>query len=106
MSALLWALVALPLTVGTLLAVAGRPADRYALGVAIGTAVVAFGLAVGVAFEHPRTEAPLLEGLPAGLAVDGLSGLMVVTVTAVTAAVLLFSVADIGPGRPVPGSSV
>lgn len=99
MSALLWALVALPLTVGTLLAVAGRPADRYALGVAIGTAVVAFGLAVGVAFEHPRTEAPLLEGLPAGLAVDGLSGLMVVTVTAVTAAVLLFSVADIGPGE-------
>ncbi|MFE9031077.1 NADH-quinone oxidoreductase subunit L [Streptomyces iakyrus] len=97
MSALLWALVALPLAVGTLLAVAGRPADRYAPGIAVGTAVAAFGLAVAVAFEHPRAEAPLLEGLPAGLAVDGLSGLMVVTVTAVTAAVLLFSVADIGP---------
>ncbi|MEU0022690.1 proton-conducting transporter membrane subunit [Streptomyces rochei] len=99
MSALLWALVALPLTVGTLLAVAGRPADRYAPGAAVGTAVAALGLAVAVAFEHPRVEAPLLEGLPAGLAVDGLSGLMVVTVTAVTAAVLLFSVADIGPGE-------
>ncbi|PAZ09621.1 hypothetical protein CLM62_44835 [Streptomyces sp. SA15] len=99
MSALLWALVALPLTVGTLLAVAGRPVDRYAPGVAVGTAVAAFGLAVTVAFEHPRAEAPLLEGLPAGLAVDGLSGLMVVTVTAVTAAVLLFSVEDIGPGE-------
>jgi NADH:ubiquinone oxidoreductase subunit 5 (subunit L)/multisubunit Na+/H+ antiporter MnhA subunit len=98
-SALLWALVALPLTVGTLLAVAGRPADRYAPGVAVGTAVAALGLAVAVAFEHPRVEAPLLEGLPAGLAVDGLSGLMVVTVTVVTAAVLLFSVADIGPGE-------
>ncbi|GAB2991119.1 NADH-quinone oxidoreductase subunit L [Streptomyces pseudoechinosporeus] len=99
MSALLWTLVALPLSVGTLLAVVGRPADRYAPGVAVGTAVAAFGLAVAVAFEHPRAEAPLLEGLPAGLAVDGLSGLMVVTVTAVTAAVLLFSVADIGPGE-------
>lgn len=97
MSALLWTLVALPLTVGTLLAVVGRPADRYAPTVAVGTAVAALGLAVAVAFEHPRVEAPLLEGLPAGLAVDGLSRLMVVTVTAVTAAVLLFSVADIGP---------
>ncbi|MFJ3620673.1 NADH-quinone oxidoreductase subunit L [Streptomyces iakyrus] len=99
MSALLWALLALPLTVGTLLAVVGRPADRYAPTVAVGTAVAALGLAVAVAFEHPRVEAPLLEGLPVGLAVDGLSGLMVVTVTAVTAAVLLFSVADIGPGE-------
>ncbi|MEU1850761.1 proton-conducting transporter membrane subunit [Streptomyces sp. NPDC019990] len=99
MSALLWGLVALPLTVGTLLAVVGRPVDRYAPGVAAGTAIAALGIAVVVAFEHPRAEAPLLEGLPAGLAVDGLSGLMVVTVTAVTAAVLLFSVADIGPGE-------
>lgn len=99
MSALLWALVALPLTVGALLTVVGRPADRYAPTVAVGTAVAALGLAVAVAFEHHRVEAPLLEGLPAGLAVDGLSGLMVVTVTAVTAAVLLFSVADIGPGE-------
>ncbi|WP_069758227.1 NADH-quinone oxidoreductase subunit L [Streptomyces sp. LUP47B] len=99
MSALLWALVALPLTVGTLLAVVGRPADRYAPAVAVGTAVAALGLAITVAFEHPRVEAPLLEGLPAGLAVDGLSGLMAVTVTAVTTAVLLFSVADIGPAE-------
>ncbi|MFF0204834.1 NADH-quinone oxidoreductase subunit L [Streptomyces sp. NPDC005017] len=100
MSALLWALVALPLTVGTLLAAVGRPADRYAPGIAVGTAVTATGLAVAVAFEHPRAEAPLLEGLPAGLAVDGLSGLMAVTVTAVSSAVLLFSVADIAPGEP------
>ncbi|GGL35587.1 hypothetical protein GCM10010095_21170 [Streptomyces anthocyanicus] len=99
MSALLWALVALPLTVGTLLAVAGRPVDRYAPALAVGTAVAALGLAIVVAFEHPRVEAPLLEGLPAGLAVDGLSGLMAVTVTAVTVAVLLFSVADIGPSE-------
>ncbi|MFE2645659.1 NADH-quinone oxidoreductase subunit L [Streptomyces nigra] len=99
MSALLWALVALPLSVGTLLAVAESAADRYAPGAAVSTALIALGLAVAVAFEHPRAEAPLLEGLPAGLAVDGLSGYMVVTVTAVTLAVLLFSVADIGPGE-------
>ncbi|MFC8535789.1 NADH-quinone oxidoreductase subunit L [Streptomyces sp. NPDC057249] len=99
MSALLWVLVALPLTVGTLLAVVGRPVDRYAPAVGVGTAVAGLGLAVAAAFAHPRVEAPLLEGLPAGLAVDGLSGLMVVTVTAVTTAVLLFGVADIGPGE-------
>ncbi|NEC68760.1 proton-conducting transporter membrane subunit [Streptomyces sp. SID9727] len=99
MSALLWALIALPLTVGTLLAVAGRPVDRCAPAVAVGTAAAGLGLAVAAAFAHPRVEAPLLDGLPAGLAVDGLSGLMVVTVTAVTTAVLVFSVADIGPGE-------
>ncbi|WP_432194601.1 NADH-quinone oxidoreductase subunit 5 family protein [Streptomyces sp. bgisy027] len=99
MSALLWALVALPLTAGTVLALCGRAADRYAPGAAVGTALAALGLAVAVAFEHPHAEAPLLQGLPAGLAVDGLSGYMVVTVTAVTLAVLLFSVADIAPGE-------
>ncbi|TRV80958.1 NADH-quinone oxidoreductase subunit L [Streptomyces sp. 130] len=99
MSALLWVLIALPLSVGTLLAVVGRPVDRCAPAVAVVTAAVGLGLAVAVAFGHPRVEAPLLEGLPAALAVDGLSGLMAVTVTAVTTAVLLFSVADIGPGE-------
>ncbi|MFE0677666.1 NADH-quinone oxidoreductase subunit L [Streptomyces sp. NPDC058867] len=99
MSGLLWALLALPLTVGTLLAVAGRAADRYAPGTAVGTALAALALAVAAALEHPRSEAPLLEGASVGLAVDGLSGYMVVTVTAVTLAVLVFSVADIGPGE-------
>jgi NADH-quinone oxidoreductase subunit L len=96
-SVLLWALVALPLTAGSLLAVVGRPADRAAPAVAVVTAATALGLAVAVAFAHPAAEAPLLEGLPLRLEVDGLSGLMAVTVTAVTTAVLLFSVADIGP---------
>jgi NADH-quinone oxidoreductase subunit L len=98
-SALLWALLALPLTAGTLLTVAGRRADRYAPAVAVATSATALGLAVAAAFEHPRAEAPLLEGLPAGVAVDGLSGLMAVTVTAVTTAALLFSAADIGPSE-------
>ncbi|WP_432075369.1 NADH-quinone oxidoreductase subunit 5 family protein [Streptomyces wuyuanensis] len=97
MSAVLWALIALPPMVGSVLTLIGRRADRYAPGVAVAAAAVTLGLAVASAFAHPRAGAPLMEGLPAGLAVDGLSGLMVVTVTAVTLATLLFSAADIGP---------
>ncbi|MEV5680419.1 proton-conducting transporter membrane subunit [Streptomyces sp. NPDC052179] len=97
MSALLWALVAVPLVAGTLLAIGGRRADRPAPGIAVAAAAVGLGLAVFAAFQQPSITVPLLEGAGLGLAVDGLSGLMVVTVTAVTAAVLLFSVTDIGP---------
>ncbi|MEW1599467.1 proton-conducting transporter membrane subunit [Streptomyces sp. NPDC093808] len=99
MSSVLWALVALPLTAGTVLAVVGRRADRCAPAVSVGAAVTTLGLAVALAIEHTAVEAPLLEGLPAGLAADGLSGLMAVTVAAVTLGVLLFSVADIGSGE-------
>ncbi|GHE65075.1 hypothetical protein [Streptomyces capitiformicae] len=49
MSAPPWALVALPLTVGTLLAVVGRPANRYAPRCRGRHAVAALGLAVAVA---------------------------------------------------------
>lgn len=91
MSALLWALIALPLLGGALVAVAGRAADRAAPAVAIGAACADLVLAVVAAYRHPAASAPLLEGLPVQLAVDGLSGVMVVTVTAVTLAVLVFS---------------
>ncbi len=99
MSAALWALVALPLAFGTVLLVAGRRADRAAPALAIGVLLTALALAVATAFRHPSVTAPLLEGLPVRLAVDGLSGLLVVTVTAVTLAVLLFSAAEFGPGE-------
>ncbi|MEU0715732.1 proton-conducting transporter membrane subunit [Streptomyces lavendulocolor] len=99
MSQMLWALIAVPLGAGAVLAVVGRRADRLAPVVAVSAAAVEVVLAVVSAFRQPRATAPLLEGAAFGLAVDGLSGLMVVTVTAVTAAVLLFSVADIGPGQ-------
>ncbi|MBT2452323.1 NADH-quinone oxidoreductase subunit L [Streptomyces sp. ISL-43] len=99
MSAVLWALVTLPLAVGTLLVVAGRQADRVSPGAATGAALAALVLACLAAFRHPTAEAPLLAGLPLRLVVDGLSGLMVVTVTAVTAAVLLFSAWDIVRGE-------
>ncbi|MFI1721908.1 NADH-quinone oxidoreductase subunit L [Streptomyces sp. NPDC020489] len=99
MSALLWALVVLPLGSGLLLLTAGRKADRVAPGIALTVAVAAMGLAVAAAFRHPAVQAPLLDGLPMRLAVDGLSGMLVVTVTAVTLAVLLFSAAEFGAGE-------
>lgn len=99
MSALLWTLLALPLTAGALLTAAGRRADRAAPALAVLCATATLGLAVAAALRHPTAEAPLLEDLPVRLAVDGLSGLTAVTVAAITAAVLLFSAGDIGPGE-------
>ncbi|MEV0552088.1 proton-conducting transporter membrane subunit [Streptomyces sp. NPDC050597] len=99
MSALLWALVALPLGAGVLLLVVGRRADRSAPGVALAVAAAALGLAVATAFRHPSAQAPFLDGLPMRLAVDGLSGLLAVTVTGVTLVVLLFSAAEFGTGE-------
>lgn len=99
MSALLWALVALPLGAGVLLLVVGRRADRAAPGVALAVAASALGLAVTAAFRHPSAQAPFLDGLPMQLTVDGLSGLLAVTVTAVTLVVLLFSAAEFGSGE-------
>ncbi|WP_338895533.1 proton-conducting transporter membrane subunit [Streptomyces sp. TG1A-60] len=94
MSALLGALVALPLGAGAVLLLVGRRADRAAPGVALAVAGAALGLAIATAFRHPAVRAPFLDGLPVRLAVDGLSGLMTVTVTGVTLAVLLFSAAE------------
>ncbi|MGW4102226.1 NADH-quinone oxidoreductase subunit 5 family protein [Streptomyces sp. NPDC004976] len=99
MSALLWALVAVPLGAGVLLLAVGRKADRMAPGLALAVAVAATGLAIAAAFRHPAAQAPLLDGLPVRLAVDGLSGLLAVTVTAVTLAVLLFSAAEFSVGE-------
>ncbi|MFE5934145.1 NADH-quinone oxidoreductase subunit L [Streptomyces sp. NPDC056470] len=97
MSLLLWMLIAVPLAAGSLLALAGRAVDRWAPGAAVTVAAVALGLAITAAVRRPAVEAPLLEGLPVRLAVDGLSGVLVVTVTAVTLVVLLFSLAEFGP---------
>ncbi|MFF3604278.1 NADH-quinone oxidoreductase subunit L [Streptomyces sp. NPDC002463] len=94
MSPVLWALVALPVTCGALLLTAGRTLDRWAPAAAVTVAIASIGLAVTAAVQHPAVEAPLLDGLPVRLGVDGLSGVLVVTVTAVTLAVLLFSTAE------------
>ncbi|MEV8394468.1 MULTISPECIES: proton-conducting transporter membrane subunit [unclassified Streptomyces] len=98
MSALLWALLALPLTMGTVLAAGGRVTDRAAPVAAVATALVTLGLATAAAVGRPTAGAPLLDGLPVRLVVDGLSGVMTVTVAAITTAVLVFSVGDVPPG--------
>ncbi|MFF0725414.1 proton-conducting transporter membrane subunit [Streptomyces sp. NPDC004134] len=100
MSAALWALVAVPLAAGTLLAASGRRADRYAPAVAVAASAAALALAVSAAAAPAEVRAPLLAGLPFGLGAHGLSGLMAVTVAAVTLAVLVHSTGDIGAGQP------
>ena len=48
---------------------------------------------------RPSASAPLFAGIPAGVRVDGLSAVMVITVAAVTLAVLVFAVGEFGPGE-------
>ncbi|MEU0084457.1 proton-conducting transporter membrane subunit [Streptomyces sp. NPDC006274] len=91
MTALLWALVALPLFTGGALAVAGRAADRFAPAVGVAVALAALGLAVATGVGRPAVRAPLFAGMEAGLRVDGLSAVMVITVAAVTTVVLVFA---------------
>ncbi|MFR9799930.1 proton-conducting transporter membrane subunit [Streptomyces sp. MS06] len=96
MSAVLWLLVSLPLGGGALLAVAGPRVDRHAPAVGVSVAVAALGTASAAAATRPTAGAPLFAGMEAGLAVDGLSAVMVVTVTAVTTAVLVFATGELG----------
>jgi NADH:ubiquinone oxidoreductase subunit 5 (subunit L)/multisubunit Na+/H+ antiporter MnhA subunit len=101
MTSVLWLLPGLPLAAGALLCLARPASDRLApwLGVAVGA--VALVLAVVAAAGRPSVAAPFLAGLPVGLAVDGLSALMVVTVTAVLLAVLLSTAGERGDARLV-----
>jgi NADH:ubiquinone oxidoreductase subunit 5 (subunit L)/multisubunit Na+/H+ antiporter MnhA subunit len=91
---LLWGLVGAPLLAGALLAVTGRRADRVAPAVGVLVAAVVLGLALAVALARPTVDAPLVSGIRAGLAVDGLSALMVVTVAVATLAVLVFATGE------------
>ncbi len=102
---LVWWLVALPLAVGALLAVAGRRVDRVAPLGGVLTAAAVLALAGAAAVVRPSADAPLVAGIRAGLAVDALSALMVVTVAAATLAVLVYAVgeAELRTGRFVGG---
>jgi NADH-quinone oxidoreductase subunit L len=92
---MLWWLVAVPLLTGALLTVAGRRADRVAPVVGMLVAVAALALAIAAAVSRPVVDAPLVIGIRAGLAVDGLSALMVVTVAAATLAVLAYATSEV-----------
>ncbi|KOX10279.1 NADH dehydrogenase [Nocardiopsis sp. NRRL B-16309] len=93
----MWTLVALPALTGAALLVGGRRADAVAAPCAVASAVVGLALGVVVAATRPAAAVPALAGIPAGLAVDGLSAVMVVSVTAVVLAVVLFAAGELGP---------
>ncbi|HZD73445.1 MAG TPA: proton-conducting transporter membrane subunit [Actinomycetota bacterium] len=97
MTVLAWVLPGLPLGVGTLLTVFGRRADRLAPAAGVGTAAAALAVAAAVAAARPRVTAPLFAGIPAGLAVDGLSAVLALTVTVVTLAVLAYATGELDP---------
>jgi NADH-quinone oxidoreductase subunit L len=92
----LWLLIALPLVTGATLLVTGRPADRVAPAAGVGAASLTAVLAVFAAVTRPEVSAPLLAGLRIGLAVDGLSAVMVLTVAVVLVAVLVFAAGEFG----------
>ncbi len=94
MNGLAWLLIALPLCGGVMLALAGPRWRRTVPAFGVAVAVATLGLAVAAAVSRPTASAPLFAGMRAGLAVDGLSAVMVVTVTAVTTAVLAFAVGE------------
>ncbi|OOC53294.1 MULTISPECIES: NADH-quinone oxidoreductase subunit 5 family protein [Nocardiopsis] len=96
MTASLWALVGLPAMVGAVLLVSGRRADPVAAPCAVAAAGLALAAAGVAAVSRPSVSVPMLAGIPAGLAVDGLSAVAVLTVAAVATAVLLFASAEMG----------
>ena len=93
---LAWSLPAVPLAGGAALVVAGRRASRVAPAAGTAGAVVTLALAGAAAAVRPAAAAPLLDGIAAAVQVDGLSAIMVVTVAAVTLAVLVFSAGNLG----------
>ena len=95
----LWVLVLLPAVVGGALAFAFR-AERLAAPVSVVTAGIGVATSVVVAVERPRVAVPFIQGADFGLAVDGLSALVVPTITVVTLLVLVFSAGDITDSRP------
>jgi NADH-quinone oxidoreductase subunit L len=94
---LAWALPAVPLAGGAVLAVAGRRATRIAPVAGAAVAALTLGLACAAAAVRPAASAPLLAGVAAAVQVDGLSAVMVVTVAMVTLATAVFAAAELGP---------
>lgn len=92
------ALVAFPAASGGALLVAGRRADRFAGFGSVAVAVAACGLAAAVATGRPVLSLPFMAAVDGGslsLAVDGISAVLVVMVTVVTLAVVVFAAADL-----------
>ena len=92
-----WALPAVPLASGAVLAVAGTRAARVVPAAAATAAAVTLGLACAAAAVRPAASLPLLDGIAAVVRVDGLSAVMVITVAAVTLVVLVFAAGELRP---------
>ncbi|MBT3154982.1 NADH-quinone oxidoreductase subunit L [Streptomyces sp. CHD11] len=97
MSVVIWLLISLPLGAGAVLGVTGARYNRLVPALGVAVAVATLGVAVAASMTRPQTSASLFAGLRAGLAVDGLSAFMVVTVGAATTAVLVFAAGEFGP---------
>ncbi|WP_433228880.1 proton-conducting transporter transmembrane domain-containing protein [Actinomadura formosensis] len=94
-------LPAVPLTTGALLltgrfTVGRRRLDPAAPAAAVLALAATLGLAVAAALARPAVRFPLFGRLPAGLAVDGLSAALIVTVAAVSLAVVVFAAGEFG----------
>jgi NADH-quinone oxidoreductase subunit L len=96
---LAWLLPAVPLAGGAGLAVAGRRVNAAAPWAGVVTGAVTLILACAAAAVRPSATAPLFAGIPAGVRVDGMSAVLVITVAAITLAVLVFAVGEFGPGE-------
>ena len=95
MSTALAASVAVPVLSGLALLVVGRRATRIVAPVAVAAAAITVVLAVLVAVGRPVVSMPLLAGIDAGLAVDGLSAVLVLVVSAVALGVVVFAAAEV-----------
>ncbi|MBE4718035.1 proton-conducting transporter membrane subunit [Pseudarthrobacter sp. AB1] len=96
MSALLLWLIVLPAVAGTVLATAGRRADRAAPAVAVVVAVLVLALAgltaaASNAAAGPALQAPFMAGSAFGVEADALSAVLLPAVAVVTLLVLLFA---------------
>src|SRR5580704_10826539 len=94
---LAWLLPALPLASGAARAVAGRRVNAAAPWAGAAAGAITLVLACAAAAARPSASAPLFAGIPAGVRVDGMSAVLVITVAAVTLAVLVFAVGEFGP---------
>ncbi|MET3706442.1 NADH:ubiquinone oxidoreductase subunit 5 (subunit L)/multisubunit Na+/H+ antiporter MnhA subunit [Arthrobacter sp. UYEF6] len=98
MSALLLWLIVLPAVAGTVLATAGRRADRAAPAIAVVVAVLVLALAgltaaASAAAAGPALQAPFMAGSAFGVEADALSAVLLPAVAGVTLLVLLFAAA-------------
>ncbi|GAA0222276.1 hypothetical protein GCM10009527_018320 [Actinomadura nitritigenes] len=101
MNALAWILPVVPVATGVLLLAGrftlGRRLDGPAPAVAAAALLVTLGVAIGAAFARPAVRFPLFDRIPAGLAVDGLSAALILTVASVSLAVVVFAAGAFAP---------